>query len=341
MDRGIKLHVLKDLEKKMVFIVGPRQVGKTWLQNTDLLILDEIHKMPGWKQYVKGVYDTKPELLKILVTGSVRLDTFRQTGESLAGRYSKHRLLPFTPSELSPNPLSNDVDRFIERGGFPEPFLAQNTTDSQRWRLQYIDGLIREDIIDFQQVGNLRTIKLVLELLWSRVGSPISLTSIAEDVHASPNTVKKYLEILEALFIIFRVTPFSKNIARSILKEPKIYFYDSVMVTPDTGARFENFIATCLLKYTIAMEDLQGRGAELHYLRTKDGKEVDFCIAEENKIETIYEVKTSDTRTSRSLSSFSEKYDLPGIQLVKELKRERQEGVISVRRAEEYVKELM
>ena len=266
--------IIKDLNKKIVFIVGPRQVGKTWLtleigkrfnnttylnydsyedhqiikekswlQSTELLILDELHKMPGWKNYLKGVFDTKPQNLKIVVTGSARLDIFRQTGDSLAGRFFTHRLMPFSLSELKEDPLSQDIDRFIIRGGFPEPFLVKNPVDAKRWRMQYVDSLLRVDILDFENIHNLKAIQLVFELLKQKVGSPISYKSIAEDVSISPNTVKKYIQIFEALYIVFKITPFSKNIARSLLKEPKIYFFDTGLIKGDKGAKFENLVA--------------------------------------------------------------------------------------------------
>ena len=148
--------IKKDLDKKMVFISGPRQVGKTWLakeiskdykktvylnydnledrkliekaqwiDDIDLLILDEIHKMPKWKNYLKGIYDTKNNKLRILITGSARLETFRNTGDSMAGRFFKHRLMPFSLAELKGNKLS-DTERLIERGGYPEPFLTED-----------------------------------------------------------------------------------------------------------------------------------------------------------------------------------------------------------------------
>ena len=175
--------IIKDLKKKIVFIVGPRQVGKTWLAHeigkrfnnttylnydsfedhqiikreswplsTELLILDELHKMQGWKNYLKGVFDTKSDNLKLLVTGSARLDLFRQAGDSLAGRFFTHRLLPFSISELREFSISEDINRFIQRGGFPEPFLADNEIYAKRWRNQYIDGLIRTDVLDFEKV---------------------------------------------------------------------------------------------------------------------------------------------------------------------------------------------
>lgn len=364
MDRWQKKNILNDLTKKMVFIVGPRQVGKTWLANeiatsfqntaylnydrledrkiihdeawldsTELLILDEIHKMPEWKNYLKGVYDTKKEWLKIIVTGSARLDTFRQSGDSLSGRFFIHRLLPFSPRELLSTSYAQDLDRFITRGAFPEPFLFEHDTDSKRWRMQYIDGLIRTDILDFEKIHDFKAIQLVLELLRQRVGSSISYSSIAQDVGVSPNTVKKYIQIFEALYIVFRVIPFTKNIGRSLLKEPKIYFFDTGMVKGDIGVQFENMVGLCLLKAVYAKQDYLGESYSLRYIRTKDGREIDFCITKENTAEQFIEVKVNDSSISKQLAYFSLKYNIPGVQVVKQLKRERQTGNITVRKA--------
>ena len=135
------------------------------------------------------------------------------------------------------------IDHFLERGRFPEPFFSDTLVDAKRWRLQYVDPLTRQDVLDFDNIHNIKAIQLVFELLRERVGSSLSYTAIAEDAHISPTTVKKYIQILEALYIVFRVAPFSKNIARSLLKEPKIYFFDTGLVNGDNGARFENFVA--------------------------------------------------------------------------------------------------
>lgn len=363
--------IIKDLHKKIVFIVGPRQVGKTWLaleigkrfdntaylnydsfedrqiikdetwlQSTELLILDELHKMPGWKNYLKGVFDTKPQNLKILVTGSARLDMFRQSGDSLAGRFFAHRLLPFSISELQTDPISNDMERFIQRGGFPEPFLSEDEIEAKRWRNQYIDGLIRTDILDFERIHDLRKMQMAFELLRRRVGSPISYTSIAGDVNASPTTIIKYVQILEALYIIFRVAPFSRNIARSILKEPRIYFFDNGLIIGDDGAKFENFVALSLLKHVFGKIDYEGESFELKYLRTKDGKEVDFCLIDDDQIVEVIEAKTRDSNISSNLNYFCGKYDLKGVQVVKELKRERTLGEIDIVKASSYLREL-
>lgn len=371
MERVQKAAILRDLQKKMVLIVGPRQAGKTWLAqdighsfqhstylnydsvedrgvihreawlgSTELLILDELHKMPEWKNYLKGLYDTKPRDLKIIVTGSARLDVFNQMGDSLAGRYFMHRLLPLSPAELSQMSQPVDLDFLMERSGFPEPFLAENNTEAKRWRQQYIHSLITTDVLEFDKVRNIQAIKLVFELLRKRVGSPISYKSIAEDVAISQNTVRKYIEILEALYIVFRVKPFSKNIARSILKEPKIYFFDTGLVGGDEGVKLENLVANCLLKHVYGKIDYEAEEYNLHYLRTKDQHEVDFALAKSGKVEQIIEVKNKRDGVGKSLISFHKKYNLPAIQIVKDLKIEQMVSGIKVIRVDNFLEAL-
>ncbi len=365
--------IIKDLNKKMVFITGPRQVGKTWLakkigkrykktiylnydhledrqiikneewpSNTELLILDELHKMPNWKNYLKGVYDTKNKNLKILVTGSARLEIFQQVGDSLAGRFFLHRLMPFSLKELTQIGFVCDIEKLMQRGGFPEPLLAESDIEAQRWRNQYIDVLVRDDILDFEKIYDFKAVRTVFELLRRQVGSPISYTSIARDAGISPATVRKYIQIFEALYIVFRVSPYSRNIARSLLKEPKLYFFDNGLVIGDNGAQLENFVAVSLLKSLLAKNDILGENNQLKYLRTKDGREVDFCLVNsDDKIDEIIEVKWRDKQLSKNLKYFSQKHKFKAVQIVKELKHERQiDDYIKIVKAENYLNEL-
>lgn len=371
MKRVQKKAILEDLEKKMVLIVGPRQAGKTWLAKdiarefprsvylnydqatdsqiikkqswlptTDLLILDELHKMRGWKNYLKGLYDTKPESMRILVTGSARLDAFNHMGDSLAGRYFRHRLLPLSLAELKQIAQPQDLDRLTIRSGFPEPYLAKTDLDANRWRLQYINSILSTDIFEVDKIQNSKAMQLVFNLLRNRVGSPVSYKSLSEDVGVSPTTIKKYIQILEALFVVFRVTPYSKNIARSLLKEPKIYFFDTGLVEGDDGAKFENLMAVSLLKHTCALTDYKAQEYKLHYLRTKDGVEVDFALALQGKIEQIIEAKLSDDSPSKGLVSFQKKYQYPAVQVVKNLRREYVQQDITIRNAQTFLSEL-
>jgi len=362
MKRYIYDAILNDLKKKMVIITGPRQVGKTylckqilsefknpqylnydsvddlkiiagrsWPINSGLLAFDEIHKMKGWKLYLKGMYDTKPPGQSILVTGSSRLDTFRQSGESLAGRYFHYRLNPITVKEAGDLRPYDALELLNKLGGFPEPFLSGSEEEAARWRRQYYTDIVREDILEFSRIQEIRTIRLLLEMLRERVGSPLSFASIAGDLQVSPNTVRKYIHILESLYIVFLVRPFHANIARAVLKEPKVYFYDSGYVKGDDGIRLENTCAFSLLKHVQFLQDTKGSDVDLFYIRTKDGREVDFALASEKRLEYIIEVKQFDENISPALKFFYKKAaPARALQLVHNIIRERHEDGIDV-----------
>ncbi len=344
--------ILEDLKKKLVFIVGPRQVGKTWLAKelgkeflhplylnyddaghreiikkqawlpeTDLLILDEIQKMKAWKNALKGIFDTKLPHLKILVTGSARLDAHRSAGDSLAGRYFVHHLLPLSFKELAGT--SYELSHLFNRGGFPEPFLSESEVDAGRWHGLYAESLLRQDVLDFENVGNRVAMQQVFDLLRHRVGSPLSYSALARDVGISPITVKRYIQIFEALYIVFTLKPYTHKISRSILKEPKLYFYNTAFVE-DPGTRFENMIALELLTSIKWKEDQTGLRRSLCFLRNKEGKEVDFAISNERgELEHLIEAKLSDDHLSPSLAYFSKKYGVPGTQVLRQVRVDR------------------
>lgn len=363
MKRYLHEIIVNDLHKKMVFLTGPRQVGKTflaksirqefkkpiylnnddiddtqvirkrvWPLDTDLIILDELHKMKNWKNYIKGTFDTRSATQTFLITGSARLDTFRQTGDSLAGRYFLHRLNPFSVKELSSAmPPYEAVSALNRLGGFPEPFLSASDEQAQRWRQQYYTDIVREDIMDFSQISEIRAMRLLLEMLRKRVGSPLSYISLSKDLQIAPNTVRKYVDILGSLYIIFVIRPFHKNIARAILKEPKIYFYDSGHVDGDEGLRLENTVATCLLKHVQYLHDAKGTDVSLHYIRTKEGKEIDFALAQNNVLTHFIEVKLSDNNISGNLKYFKDKYsEVNAVQLVHNIRHDINVNNISI-----------
>lgn len=373
MERYLHSLVVNDLRKKMVFITGPRQVGKTffsksiqgdfkkpvylnqddisdvkiirkraWPLNADLVIFDEIHKMKGWKVFLKGTFDTRPEAQSFLVTGSARLDTFRQTGDSLAGRYFLYRLNPLSVKELAGTmPPYEALSALNRLGGFPEPFLSASDDEASRWRRQYYTDLVREDIMDFSRISEIRAIRLLLEMLRKRVGSPLSYTALAGDLQVAPNTIRKYMEILESLHIIFTIRPFHKNIARSLLKEPKVYFYDSGYVEGDEGVRLENTVAVSLLKHVQYLQDTKGADISLHYIRTKDGKELDFSLAEQGALTYFIEVKLSDETVSRNLIYFKNRYaGIKAVQLVHNARNEQESDGVSIVRAGDWLAKL-
>ena len=370
--------IQKDLARKMVFVTGARQVGKTtlskllldetpgqylnydvaedravilrqgWRPQAKLLVLDEIHKMPEWKNWLKGVVDGKPKRQQLLVTGSARLDTFRQSGESLAGRFFAWRLHPISVREWCEQmgaPPADALTHLLERGGFPEPCLAGTNDDAQRWRRQYFDGLIRNDVLEFSRLHELTAMRLFAELLRQRVGSPLSLASIARDLNVSPITLKRYLEILEALYIVFVVRPWHHNIARATLQAPKVYFFDTGLVQGDEGIRFENLVACHLQKHVHWQQDAKGKEVDLHYVRTKDGAEVDFCLSHKapagDTLTHLIECKLGDSKPHAALKRFAGQWtDAQAVQVVRNLRHEQDYGPVQIRQAATWLQAL-
>ena len=355
MKRYLEDRIQSDLKRKVVILTGPRQVGKTYLsrqlaryfknpiylnwdvpqqrvvlQNQswdhrhDFIIMDEIHKMKDWKKWLKGVTDAKSPETALLVTGSARMETFRQTGESLAGRYFSYTLHPISVKELCDHTMVSPhqaFDQILERGGFPEPCLEDSAELAQRWRMQYSQDLIREDILEFSRIHEINAMKLFVEILRDRVGSPLSLLSIGRDIGISSVTLTKYLDILEALFVVFTIHPWHSNIARSLSKAPKVYFYDQGLVRGDIGAKLENALGLMLRRHCDFQRDAKGVASSLHYIRTKDGAEIDFAVAENQALTHLIECKSSDQSPHASLAHFAKRFPtVKAIQLVANLR---------------------
>ncbi len=336
--RYIGPYVIDDLSKKMVFVGGPRQCGKTtfaqavlrlhggrylnwdadedrhvirsklWSDHDRLVVLDELHKLPRWKTWIKGVFDTQRALHEFLVTGSARLDVYRRGGDSLLGRYHYWRLHPFTLTEIPRGVSRQDaLSRLMSVGGFPEPFLDNDEREARRWRRERVERVLRDDVRDLEGVRNIALLDLLVEALRVRVGSPIVLDRIAQDLQVAHKTLKHWLEVLERMYLIFIVRPYATNLARALQKPFKAYFFDNADVSGDEGARFENLVATHLLKRIHFLEDYSGERIELRYVRDKEKREVDFVVLLNGKPVELYEAKTSDSAPSASLVYFAER----------------------------------
>ncbi|HEV2524702.1 MAG TPA: ATP-binding protein [Gammaproteobacteria bacterium] len=373
MSRYCYKYIAKDLKKKMVFIGGPRQVGKTtlskallkeeyykngeyfnwdvfedrkailnktWRKNAPLVVFDELHKYRQWKPWIKGVYDIRPPHQEYMVTGSARLDVYRRGGDSLMGRYHHWRLHPFTLNEL-PHGMSSETayERLLSVGGFPEPFLSGDEREARRWQRERFDRILREDVRDLENIRELQLLPLFVDALRNRVSGTVVLSNIAKDLELSPKTAKKWLSLVEKMYIAFSLYPLTKNIPRAIQKPPKVYFYDNADVMSDHGSRLENLVATHLLKNLQFIEDYHGYRCELHYIRDKEGREVDFVTIIDGKIMDLIEVKSSDTDISSALKYYA-KLLKPNraIQLVGNLKRSFDKDNISVMHPIEFFK---
>ena len=301
-----------------------------------LVILDEIHKYRHWKNYLKGVYAQFAGQYQFLVSGSGRLDLFQKGGDSLAGRYLQFHLFPLTAAELSDkrrpfdefmkNPLAGfDLDpsaqarhnweQLSEFSGFPEPFGKSRKTSWRRWSSTYTRQLVREDILSIQDIRNVDQLEILYSLLPERVGSPISMSSLAGDLQVSFESVKNWLRIFDHFYLTFRISPWTKKLSRAILKEKKLYLFNYPLID-DAPARFENMAALELLRFvTHANEKGLGR-LGLHYLRNKDKQEVDFLVTDRNQPFLLVEAKYSQDSPAKELLAFQDVFHVPAVQLV-------------------------
>ena len=372
MKRYLENSIRQDLSEKIVLLSGPRQVGKTtlsrqlipaheylnydaasdrriihageWDRDTELVVFDELHKMKKWKSWIKGIYDVEGIPPALLITGSARLDTYRKGGESLAGRFFYYRLHPFTVKEICSSlgeSAEVALEKILEFGGFPEPYLKSSKVFAKRFRRIHTDTIIREDLLDLEKVRDIKSIEILIDLLRVRVGSTTSYTALANDLQVSIHTVKHWLQILENLYIIFPVRPYHKNIARSLLKESKYYLYDTGAVEGDLGAKLENAVACALIRELHFIEDIRGSRVALHFLRDKEKNEVDFLPVVDNKPVCMIEVKAGDDSFSASLFRFYEKLKAARpIQIVYELKRKKTKGAARMLSAHDFLKDL-
>ena len=347
MERYLNTALSEELGNKILLLTGPRQCGKTtlskmlhadyqyinydlaehrlllreksWDRQRSVIIFDELHKMTGWKAWLKGIYDVEGLPPALLVTGSARLTAFRKTGDSLAGRHFQFRLHPLDLKEaLAFTDLGRDeiFDRLMTVGGFPEPFLNGAQRYYNRWKRSHVDLILKEELLTLSAVRDIQSIETLIELLRSRVGSPVSANSLARDLQKSPNTIQHWLKLLEDLYVIFKVAPYHKNIARALLKEPKYYFYDNGMVQGDEGARLENLVACALFKEIHRAQDVDGENVDLYFIKNKDGQEIDFLVTREKQPDQLVEVKWKDASLSQNFKRFLAKQSLKRVQVV-------------------------
>lgn len=298
--------------------------------------------MLHWKRWLKGIYDTEGIPPGLLVTGSAKLDIFRNVGDSLAGRYFQFRLHPLDLKEIASHittPAEVLFEQFWQCSGFPEPFLKGSESYYKRWQRTHLEIILKQDLIDLHTIKDIKAIETLVYLLKKSVGNTISYANLARDIEKDPQTVKRWLELLEELYIIYRVTPYHHNIARALLKEPKYYFYDHAQIENNPAARLENIVANALLKELHFIEDTTGNHTALHFVRTKDGREIDFLVCIDHKPTHLIEVKTSDDDPSSSFHYFDSSFsDVTKLQLVLNLKREKTyPGGVAIRQLAEWL----
>lgn len=346
--------------EQMLFLAGPRQVGKTTISlaaktltddffyfNWDtqehrqlilkgpitfanslnlqklqkklpIIVLDEIHKYFKWKSFLKGLYDNYKDKLKIIVTGSAKLDVYRTGGDSLMGRYFLYRVHPITIAECARTTVSeyeiqpplkissSNLEALWNFGGFPQPFLKANTRFANQWHRLREQQLFREDIRDLSDIQEISQLEILSKILQEQTGQLIDLSSLANKVNVSVNTIKRWLSTLERFYYCFLLKPWTKNVTRSLLKQPKLYLWDWSQIN-DPGARTENFIACHLLKAVHFWTDRGFGKYELYFIRDKEKNEVDFLVTKNQKPWFLVEAKHSDNQSiSEALYRFQQ-----------------------------------
>ncbi len=371
-ERYIKNSVNEDLESKMVFVAGPRQVGKTtcaltflspsneqhpaylnWddIQvrsailrgelppNENIVVLDEIHKFARWRNLIKGFYDTHKSNISFIITGSARLDYYSKGGDSLQGRYHYYRLHPFSIPEINRDATENDVEKLLKFGGFPEPFLRGEEKFWRRWQRERIQRVIYEDIRDLENIKEISLLELLAEELPNRVGAPLSVKNLKELLQVAHETVERWLKIFERMYYCYRVPPFGAPKIRAVKKEQKLYFWDWSIV-PDPGPRFENFIASHLLKYCNFIEDTEGFRMDLRFVRDTDKREVDFVVLKQGQPIFAVECKSGEKNVNPALFYFKERTPIPKFYQVHEGRKDYVSNGVRVLPIQNFCKEL-
>ncbi len=341
--RYIQSFIQEDLKNKMVFIGGPRQVGKTtlalsfvangsnthkaylnWdhLQNRSellkgelpkdqpIVILDEIHKFAEWRNLVKGFYDTFKSDIHFIVTGSARLDYYRKGGDSLQGRYFYHRLHPLSLMELNSQPNSTDLEILLKFGGFPEPTIRGREKFWRRWQMERLQHVIYDDIRDLEHVREISLMELLAAELPNRVGAPLSIRNLRILLQIAPDTCDRWVSIFDQMYYSFRISPFGSPKIRAVKKEQKLYLWDWSLVD-EPGYRFENLVACQLLKYCHLREDTEGYKMELRFIRDTDKREVDFVVLQNKKPLFAVECKTGERNLSPAIPYFRYRTNIP------------------------------
>jgi len=347
--------------RQMAFVSGPRQVGKTttcrnhadtytnWdnvddreqilagparlverlelnrlSRTTPAALFDELHKYPRWKQFLKGFFDTYADQVRIIVTGSSRMDVYRRGGDSLMGRYFLYRMHPFSVAETLGQDLPDpkrivrppkkvravDFEALWKHGGYPEPYLKRDSRFSRRWHSLRLEQLVREDIRDLTQIQQIDQLETLAKLLAHRSAHQLVYGNLAKDVRVSVDTLRRWIEILRDLHHGFLIRPWFKNVSRSLRKEPKWFLRDWASIE-DVGDKAETFVGCHLLKAVDGWNDMGLGTFELGYLRDKEKHEVDFLVARDGKPWFLAEVKHREGSISGSLEYYQEQVKAP------------------------------
>jgi len=212
------------------------------------------------------------------------------------------------------------LDGLIRFGGFPEPFLKASPKFHRRWQTDYKPLLTKEDVRDLSRIADIRGLEHLVELLPSKVGSPLSVNSLREDLNCHHSTIAKWIDVLKEVYLAFTIRPWHGQIQRSLKKEPKLYFYDWSLL-PDAGPRFENFVAIGLMRMAARFTETGLGIFEVMYIRDTAKREVDFVLVKDNKPLALFEAKEGGREIAPAIRHFGRILKIPCYQIVRDLER--------------------
>jgi len=325
--------ILAAKEYPIVTIIGPRQSGKTTLakmtfpdyrycslEDPDIrqfatedpraflseyshnIIFDEIQRTPELLSYLQGIVDEDNSKGKFILTGSYQLKLRAEVIQSLAGRTAILTLLPLSISELSAIDKTISRDELLYQGAFPRVY--NDNLSPTRAYSNYYQTYIERDVRQLINLKNVAIFEKFIKLLAGRVGQVVNLNSLSNDVGVSNTTLKEWLSVLEASFIIIKLEPYFENFGKRVIKSPKIYFTDTGLLCylldidskkmvrrdPLIGQIFENLIVLEAIKTRFN----QGLNPNIYFFRDTNGLEVDILFKQGAQL-TPVEIKSSFT----------------------------------------------
>ncbi len=322
--RGQSSHYMSwdDVDDRRRILKGPAQVAseislERLTAQTPVVVFDELHKHRRWREFLKGFFDKYGDRCRVIVTGSSRFDVFRRGGDSLMGRYFLYRMHPLSLGELIRAEPPQDavpiapparlptakLAALRDHGGFPEPFLHVDAAFSRRWRRLRTQQLVRHDLRDLTQIADIDRVATLVELLTHGSATQLNYASLARDLDASVDTIRRWVSTLTAMYLGFTVRPWFRNVKKALRKEPRWFLTDWSMVK-EPGPRAETLVACHLLKAVHTWNDLGFGDFELRYLRDKAKREVDFAVIRDGQPWFLVEVKLTDATLSPHLAYF-------------------------------------
>jgi len=269
-------------------------------QHANHIIFDEVQKVPEIFHYVKIAVDNdRQNYGKYILTGSSQFSFIQSITESLAGRMGLLSLLPLQYLEIP----KKWRDLSVYCGSYPE-LVNRGYEYKEEWYGSYLTTYLEKDVRSLSHIGDLRDFSRFLHLLAANTAQQLNMSRYAGDIGVSVPTIKRWISLLEASYVIFLLPPYFKNYGKRLVKSPKIYFFDTGLVAyltrissqalyengPMAGALFENYVIAEIYKHEL----LDPSHKQLCYYRTNHGEEIDLIIDRSNRKE-VFEIKNTHT----------------------------------------------